>query len=878
MMKTKLTTLSTLACLALISACVFNYDPRPGYAEGPSWAWKQIVPVPSGTGVDKIAVTTDFSVIHRALYDKFISSSFDSGDSWISRYVPGAWVAIASSDDGELVLAADSRLGIFLSTNGGNDFNRLPVGDDDPQAEWTSVHVSGDGKTMFAGKKSGIPYRSVNSGADWGPITSLPLDGSASWARFSCDYTSRYAIACDVKNGSVRVSLDRGTTWSEVLNLPHGTGDEIFCASAGPGDSTSMGDEGKKPFLVVAARTGGLYTTSDSSFKNWKPHDPAKGDTPWVDLHALIGAHKEELLIAGLTSTAIYLFDDEWKKISLPEGVIRPATVQVFGGEWMRLLLGDIAGLYLSQKFDFDDLEENKTNTLTWQKLNTGDYWVSAAMSGDGSSSVVGREAGQIVGSSDRGASWKSLAQEGTWNRVAFSRDGSCLLAARSDDQSLNLSKDGGASWKKLDAAGNRVWRSLACANGGQLLAGVGSDTGMDVYRVFVSRDGGATWESATEPEKWRVVASSADGSTIVALYDYGNASLSFDQGRTWKTVIPADEIKLWYGATLSADGSKIYLASYNDYLYSSANRGATWKKMTPITSGTATAREWMSLACSADGATVVAAALDAPLCISYDGGDSWSQMEAADGANAMWTSVAMSSDGGKILAAMYGGNLWLADLFDRLAAINLAASPDFGGSISPSGIQLLEKDMGSLGITATPTKDYVFVGWTQSGNCSVVDSSTTATKVTCSGNSNVTAVFSKTKTIDVGHMTIRPNRQKPPVTFIKIKEAELPALPDGFNPSGPDRPVVSLKIGNNLFLCSRGTWRLSQDGTLVFSTTNGESPKFTLTLDKNKGLWSFVATSRSFDPGDASNFPIVLTLDLKTAYSAISGSTVMVY
>jgi hypothetical protein len=877
-MKTKLSPLSTIACLALISACVFNYDLRPGYAEGPSWAWKQIVPSPSSTGADKIAVTMDFSVIHRALYNKFISSSFDSGDSWMTRYVPGAWVAISSSDDGELVLAADSSLGIFLSTNGGNDFNRLSVGDDDPQVEWTSVHVSGDGKTMFAGKKSGTPYRSTNSGADWSSITSLPLDGGASWSRFSCDYTSRYAIACDVKNGSVRISLDRGATWSEVLKLPNGMGDQTFCASAGPGDSTSMADKEKAPFLVVTAKTGELYTAFDPNFKDWKPLDPPRGDTPWVDLHVLLGAHKGEKLIAGLTSAAIYLLDDQWIKISFPEQVIRPTAVRVFGGEWMRLMLSDIEGLYLSQKFDFDDLEENKTNTLTWQKLNTGDYWVSTAMSGDGSSLVVGRQNGQIVSSSDRGASWKTLAQEGTWNRVAYSRDGSCLLAARSDDQSLNLSKDGGASWKKLDAAGNRVWRSLACANGGQLLAGVGSDTGMDVYRVFVSRDGGVTWESATEPEKWRVVASSADGSTMVALYDYGNASLSFDQGRTWKTVIPADEIKLWYGAALSADGSRIYLAAYGDFLYGSANRGATWKKVTPINSGTTTAREWMSLSCSADGSTVVAAALDAPLCISYDGGDSWSQMEAADGANAMWTSVAMSSDGGKILATMYGGNIWLADLFDRLSAVNLTTNPDFGGSISPSGIQLLEKDVGSLGITATPTKDYVFVGWTQSGACSVADSSKSATKLTCSGDSNVTAVFSKTKVIDIGHMTIRTNRQKLPVTSIKIKAAELPALPDGFNPSGPDRPVVSLKIGDNLFLCSRGSWSQSQDGTFVFSTTKGDLSKFTLTLDKNEGLWSFAATSRSFDPGDASNFPIVLTLDRTTAYSAIFRSTVMAY
>jgi len=49
----------------------------------------------------------------------------------------------------------------------------------------------------------------------------------------------------------------------------------------------------------------------------------------------------------------------------------------------------------------------------------------------------------------------------------------------------------------------------------------------------------------------------------------------------------------------------------------------------------------------------------------------------------------------------MYGGNLWVANRGDHLAAVTISAQPAFGGTVSPSGVHTLEKNEGNAEIAS---------------------------------------------------------------------------------------------------------------------------------------------------------------------------------
>ena len=151
----------------------------------------------------------------------------------------------------------------------------------------------------------------------------------------------------------------------------------------------------------------------------------------------------------------------------------------------------------------------------------------------------------------------------------------------------------------------------------------------------------GATWTPRASVLNWRCVASSSDGTKLVAAPDNGNIYTSTDSGATWT---PRDSSRLWYCVASSADGTKLVAGVYNGALYTSTDSGATW---TPRTSGA----EWDSVASSADGTKLVAAALNGQIYTSTTSGTSWTPSFGT----AQWYSVASSADGTRLVAVASG-------------------------------------------------------------------------------------------------------------------------------------------------------------------------------------------------------------------------------
>src|SRR5439155_7174268 len=84
----------------------------------------------------------------------------------------------------------------------------------------------------------------------------------------------------------------------------------------------------------------------------------------------------------------------------------------------------------------------------------------------------------------------------------------------------------------------NREWRSVASsADGSKLVAmsgGAYSGNGADGGQIYTSTDSGVTWTARDSNRHWMSVASSADGNKLVAVESGGLIYTSTDSGATW--------------------------------------------------------------------------------------------------------------------------------------------------------------------------------------------------------------------------------------------------------------------------------------------------------------------------------------------------------
>lgn len=146
---------------------------------------------------------------------------------------------------------------------------------------------------------------------------------------------------------------------------------------------------------------------------------------------------------------------------------------------------------------------------------------------------------------------------------------------------------------------------------------------------------------TSAPPNYWNSIASSADGTRLVAAVYFGDIYTSTNSGATW---MPTDAPNIgWQSVASSADGTKLVAAAFYDTpIYVSTNSGTNWSTNGPN-------ENWQSVACSSDGNIMVAAAnLNGPICISTNMGITWTQ---ANIPNNFWISVACSADGTKLVA-----------------------------------------------------------------------------------------------------------------------------------------------------------------------------------------------------------------------------------
>jgi hypothetical protein len=194
-----------------------------------------------------------------------------------------------------------------------------------------------------------------------------------------------------------------------------------------------------------------------------------------------------------------------------------------------------------------------------------------------------------------------------------------------------------GTTWTPHGPTTN--WYAIASsADGTKLVACVGGG------QIYTSTDSGLTWTARDSSRQWGSVASSADGSKLVAGVGGGQIYTSTDSGVTWTAQNSGS--RAWVGVASSADGSKLVACDYSPgQIYTSTDSGVTW-----------TARDsnryWEGVASSADGSKLVATVQEGQIYTSTNSGATWT---AQNSGNRDWHGVASSADGSKLVALDYG-------------------------------------------------------------------------------------------------------------------------------------------------------------------------------------------------------------------------------
>jgi hypothetical protein len=229
-----------------------------------------------------------------------------------------------------------------------------------------------------------------------------------------------------------------------------------------------------------------------------------------------------------------------------------------------------------------------------------------------------------------------------------------------------------------LTSAPKTNWGCIASSADGTKLVAMAPGGGANFLgSVYSSDNSGLTWTKRSAPNGlgWQSVASSADGRKLVAAAAGVAIYTSSNSGFTWiQTSAPATN---WTSVASSADGTKLvavsegnyYDGSYPGLIYTSTNSGFTW------TSNNVPFIAWGSVASSADGSKLVAAEGYGARGIytSTNSGFTWTQRSApAEG----WTAVASSADGSKLVAAAGGYDGGIYTSTDSGFTWNRASAP----------------------------------------------------------------------------------------------------------------------------------------------------------------------------------------------------------
>jgi photosystem II stability/assembly factor-like uncharacterized protein len=198
-----------------------------------------------------------------------------------------------------------------------------------------------------------------------------------------------------------------------------------------------------------------------------------------------------------------------------------------------------------------------------------------------------------------------------------------------------------GAFWHSREST--RSWRSVASSVDGTKLVAVAHGG-----RIYTSANSGGSWTPRDANRSWTDVACSDDGTRLIACANYDFLYVSQDSGVTWT---PRDPDTYWSAVACSSDGLKMVAVSEEGWIFTSVDAGATWHPR-DLLGGT-----FVDVASSANGIRLVTVCSDSRMYTSSDAGTNWVTGSSAEA----WRAVDCSRDGYRLVAVGGRGQIHLS-------------------------------------------------------------------------------------------------------------------------------------------------------------------------------------------------------------------------
>ena len=259
------------------------------------------------------------------------------------------------------------------------------------------------------------------------------------------------------------------------------------------------------------------------------------------------------------------------------------------------------------------------TETVIYQNtaLKTGGSWTVApgtqnatgmyglCMSPDGSKIVVGQNPGRLYTASSPNYNTFTTTPTPTnnyWRGLAWSSDGSTVVATATNDTNVYYSTTNGTSWSSQNVGILNFHDQLAInSNGTRLLIGTTDTTGAsDGYMYLLSGNPGSWTVTRTISSvvgQWRAAAMTPDGNTMVAgqwnnTNQVNSLYITYDGGSNWQVdsrfgaSVPVSGGNVWCSAALSSNGLVQSVANFSS---SNQNLLVLTNSISPVTSSTIT-------------------------------------------------------------------------------------------------------------------------------------------------------------------------------------------------------------------------------------------------------------------------------------------------
>jgi len=466
-----------------------------------------------------------------------IFRSTNAGMHWVHVLTQDINVVTMASGPGGTIYAGTYQQGLFVSTNGGTDWNSLPS---DPVTS-TALLVTGNGYILESGGFDYSPgvQKSTDGGAQWtstlagervyrlaeAPDHTLfaavlmgiktSTDGGSSWRSYSGTslegrtFTGLLPRAggtciCSDNLNNVYVTSDSGGHWTDVsLGAP--VSEINYLSVDSSGGVYAATDAG-----VFASRDGGMHWSRDSS------------DFPQRIIQSLVST-PGGTIFAG-TDNGVYRsrdFGRTWIH------TIRPMTPGGVGMPMADNLLYDRAGtLFALYRMGGTLASTNEGDTWYWTPLVDT---MTLCTELDTSSALLGGDMmGGISRSSDEGHHATLIGRCTNWhsvNALKVSPDGDLIVG--SDYWGMYRSRDNARTWQGFGLTNNYI-NTLLLLSGGGIMAG--TDQGIFRWRDTVS--GWVPKNNGMPIGSIRSLVRSSTG-TIVAAGSEG-VFYSTDEGENW--------------------------------------------------------------------------------------------------------------------------------------------------------------------------------------------------------------------------------------------------------------------------------------------------------------------------------------------------------